>query len=153
MEIGSRPNSRLAHRTKTERFAGGRLEHFETWPIQIERPAKGRISGGVRCGTCDAEFTYRVFSVSATNTRKILWLVFGVGLLAVSVFCFVRIATFPPVDDTLPSTQNHPVGSLLIGAIGSLIAGAMFLALRYYEDGVRGPGRWFQRGRHTLRAR
>jgi hypothetical protein len=97
------------------------------------------------------DFTYRVFSATATRVRRALWLMIGGVVVAASVYCFVRLFSGPPVDSTVPSTQDRWVNLWGFGAWVGAPAGLIILSLWLYEDGVRGPGRLAQRRGHVVR--
>ncbi|WP_326659623.1 hypothetical protein [Streptomyces canus] len=149
-ELGPYPGLSYAHMVSKDVHSSHVVRRFALYPIDIERPEKGRRVVALECGSCQKPLKFKVLSVAATRTRRWVWLVLGLaGAVAALGF---GVAIFEVGGQVVEEGASNPVGPLALGFLAGFLSGTFGLSYWRYEDGVRGPGSpLMSLGGHALR--
>jgi hypothetical protein len=140
--IGRYPNVRLSHHLGSDRSMGTVTHHYTLTPIGIARPAEGEAAGDVACAECGGVVTYRVLNERSARTWRRVWL----ALMLVSFAIMGLSIAYVAVNADQPTEGNEGLINLVIvGLLGGFVVGLILLNFWWFEDGVRGPGRFFRR--------
>ncbi|WP_406218399.1 hypothetical protein [Streptomyces canus] len=149
-ELGPYPSLRYAHMVSKDIHSSYVVRRFALYPIDIERPEKGRRVEALECGSCQKPLKFKVLSVAATKSRRWAWLVLGVAGVAVALG--FGVAIFEVGGQVVEEGASNPVGPLVLGFLAGFLSGIFGLSYWWYEDGVRGPGSpLISLGGHALR--
>ena len=140
--IGQYPHIRLSHYLGASQWINSVTHHYTLTPIGIPRPAEGEAAGKVVCAECGGVEYYRVLNERSARAWRRLWLVLMLVSFAIMGLCIAYVA----VNSDQPIDGNETVLNLLmVGLFGGFVAGLILWNFWWYEDGVRGPGRFFRR--------
>ena len=140
--IGQYPHIRLSHYLGATQWIGDVTHHYTLTPIGIPRPAEGEATGKVVCAECGGVEFYQVLNERSARAWRRLWLV----LMLVSFAIMGLSIAYVAVNGDQPIDGNETVLNLVtVGLFGGFVVGLILLNFWWYEDGVRGPGRFFRR--------
>lgn len=149
-ELGPYPGLSYAHMVSKDIHSSHVVRRFALYPIDIERPEKGRRVEALACGSCQKPLKFKVLSVAATRTCRWVWLL--LGLAGVAAALGFGVAIFQVGGQVVEEGAPNPVGPLALGFLAGCLSGTFGLSYWRYEDGVRGPGSPLMSfGGHALR--
>src|SRR3954451_25399635 len=78
-ELGPYPSLRYAHMVSKDIHSSHVVRQFALYPIDIERPEKGRREVALECGSKQRRLKFKVSSVAEPRSRGWAWLALGLA--------------------------------------------------------------------------